>query len=86
MKAGSQVNDRESKAGAFSAVVMEFMLSCEVEFAKNVTRSFDCMCSDSNDCENCRASPLWSSFGGGEGLGVGSHFHKIEKFIEATES
>lgn len=85
MKAGSQVNDRESKAGALSAVVMEFMLSCEVEFVKSVTRSFDCMGSDSNECENFMAYPLWSSFGG-EGLGVGSHFHKIEKFIEATES
>lgn len=40
---------------------------------------------NSNDCDGFRASLLWSSFGG-EGLGVGSHFHKIEKFIEATES
>lgn len=82
---GSQVKDRESKGGAFSTVVMEFMLSSEVEFAKNVTRSFDCNGSDSNDCESFRASPLWSLFGG-EGLGIGNHSHKIEKFIEATES
>lgn len=85
MKAGSQVNDRESKAGAFSVVLMEFMLPCEVEFAKNVTRSFDCICSDSNGCEDSSVSPLWFPFGG-EGLGVGSHFHNIEKFIETTES
>lgn len=82
MKAGSQVNDRESIAEAFSVVEMEFMLSCEVEFAKNVIRSFDCMCFDSNDCG---LSPLWFPFGG-EGLGVGSHFHNVEKFIESTES
>lgn len=84
MKGGSQVKDRESKGGDFSAVVMEFMLSCEVELAKNVTRSLDCMGSESNDCEEFRSSPFWSSFDG-EGLGVGSHFHKIEKFIGATE-
>lgn len=84
MKGGSQVKDRESKDGVFSAVVLEFMLSFEVELAKKVTRSFDCMGSDSNDCEDFRSSPFWSLFGG-EGLGVGSHFHRIEKFIGAIE-
>lgn len=84
MKGGSQVKDRESKGGTFSAVLMEFILSCEVELAKNVTRSFDCMGLDSNDCDDFTRSPFWTSFAG-EGIGVGSHFDKIEKFIGAAE-